>query len=177
VYCAGKTIEQSGAIITRMREEDIPVLATRTQKELAEDICRHYPDAEYDGLSGILTVGRQAGGGGFIAVVCAGTSDLPVVREALLTARFLGSTAEIFSDVGVAVIHRLFSCLGEIRKANAIVAVAGMDGALTGVIAGLVSAPLIAVPVSVAIWRVVWRAFRAFGNAYRLRARRCRGKY
>jgi NCAIR mutase (PurE)-related protein len=67
----------------------------------------------------------------------------------LLTARFLGSTAEIFPDVGVAGIHRLFSCLEKIRKANAIVAVAGMEGALAGVIAGLVSAPLIAVPVSV----------------------------
>jgi NCAIR mutase (PurE)-related protein len=150
VYCAGKTVEQSEAIITRMREEGIPVLATRAQEELAERMCRRYPDAEYDGISGILTVGRPAGDtGGFIAVVCAGTSDVPVAREALLTARFLGSTAELFPDVGVAGIHRLFSRLQEIRKANAIIAAAGMEGALAGVIAGLVSVPVIALPVSV----------------------------
>lgn len=150
VYCAGKTLEQSESIITRMRDEDIPVLATRAQKELAEQICHRYPDAEYDRISGILTVGSPLeNAGGFIAVVCAGTSDLPIAREALLTARFLGSVAELFPDVGVAGIHRLFSCLEEIKKANVIVAVAGMEGALAGVIAGLVSVPVIALPVSI----------------------------
>jgi NCAIR mutase (PurE)-related protein len=150
VYCAGKTLEQSESIITRMRDEDIPVLATRAQKELAEQICHRYPDAKYDSISGILTAGHPLKNvGGFIAVVCAGTSDLPIAREALLTAQFLGSAAEIFPDVGVAGIHRLFSCLEEIRKANVIVAVAGMEGALAGVIAGLVSMPVIALPVSV----------------------------
>lgn len=150
VYCAGKTLEQSEAIIRRMRDEEIPVLATRAQKELAERMCSCYAEAEYDGVSGILTIGRLPESvGGSIAVVCAGTSDLPTAREALLTARFLGSAADIFPDVGVAGIHRLFSCLEEIKKANVIIAVAGMEGALAGVIAGLVSVPVIALPVSV----------------------------
>jgi NCAIR mutase (PurE)-related protein len=150
VYCAGKTLEQSESIITQMRDDHIPVLATRAQKELAERICHHYPDAEYDPISGILTVGQPLKNvGGCIAVVCAGTSDVPIAREALLTARFLGSTAELFPDVGIAGIYRLFSCLEEIKKANVIVAAAGMEGALAGVIAGLVSVPVIALPVSV----------------------------
>jgi NCAIR mutase (PurE)-related protein len=86
---------------------------------------------------------------GLVAVVAAGTSDLPIAREAALSAEFLGSNVELICDVGIAGIHRLFKRLPDIRKARVVVAVAGMEGALAGVIAGQVSAPVIAVPTSV----------------------------
>jgi NCAIR mutase (PurE)-related protein len=86
---------------------------------------------------------------GLVAVVCAGTSDLPYAAEALRTAEFFGSRVELISDVGVAGIHRLFKRLDDIRRARVVVAVAGMEGALAGVIAGLVKAPVIALPTSV----------------------------
>jgi NCAIR mutase (PurE)-related protein len=158
VYCAGKTPEQALGIITAMRERGIPVLATRAGKETAALVCADFPEAAYDALSGVLTISSartDAAGSakvdtfGNVAVVCAGTSDLPVAREALLTARFYGSDASLITDVGVAGIHRLFARLDDIRVARVIVAVAGMEGALPGVIAGLVRAPVIAVPTSV----------------------------
>ncbi|MDR3312700.1 MAG: nickel pincer cofactor biosynthesis protein LarB, partial [Spirochaetaceae bacterium] len=137
VFCAGKTVEQSEEIIARMREKHIPVLATRAQAELAARIAARFPEARYDGLSRVLTIGVVAGeAAGKVAVVCAGTSDLPAAREALLCAEFFGSRAVLMSDVGVAGIHRLFARLDEIRSANV-------------VIAGLVSAPVIALPTSV----------------------------
>jgi len=150
VYCAGKTIEQSEKIITGMFEQAIPVLATGVQPELAARVCRTKADARYDELSKTLVIGKITDKPcGLVAVVCAGTSDLPVARQAAICAEFYGSNVLSVTDVGVAGIHRLFARINEIRKANAIVAVAGMEGALAGVIAGLVTAPVIAVPTSV----------------------------
>jgi NCAIR mutase (PurE)-related protein len=152
VYCAGKTIDQSEVIIIRMREKGIPVLATRAQPELALCIQKRFPEAEYDDVSHILMVGStysKADLKGRVIVAAAGTSDLAVAKEAALTAEFFGSRAELVTDVGVAGIHRLFNRLEDLRKANVIVAVAGMEGALPGVVAGLVAAPVIAVPTSV----------------------------
>jgi NCAIR mutase (PurE)-related protein len=152
VYCAGKTVEQSEAVIIRMREKGIPVLGTRAQAELARRIQKRFPEAEYDDVSRVLIAGRIRGAAdlrGKVMVVAAGTSDLAVAREAALSAEFFGSRTELVTDVGVAGIHRLFNRLEDLRKANVIVAVAGMEGALAGVVAGLVSAPVIAVPTSV----------------------------
>lgn len=152
VYCEGKTVDQAEAVFVRMRERGVPALGTRAGRELAERVRARFPDAEYDELSRVLAVGGPYGDGcraGLVAVVAAGTSDLPVAREAFLTARFLGSEAELIADVGVAGIHRLFARLPDIRKAAAIIAVAGMEGALPSVLAGLVDAPVIAVPTSV----------------------------
>jgi NCAIR mutase (PurE)-related protein len=150
VYCAGKTIEQAEAIIVKMREAALPVLATRAESELAERVVKLFPHALYDPLSKLLTVGRvKEHAVGLVAVVAAGTSDLSVAREAALTAEFLGSKVEVITDVGVAGIQRLFRRLEDIRRARVVIAVAGMEGALAGVIAGLVSAPVIAVPTSV----------------------------
>jgi NCAIR mutase (PurE)-related protein len=152
VYCQGKTIEQSEAVICRMREKGIPVLGTRAQKELAERIGRRYPEAVYDETAGTLTVGSLCAPEerkGLVTVVAAGTSDLPVACEAARSAEFFGSRTSLVTDVGIAGIHRLFGRLEEIRKARVIVAVAGMEGALPGVIAGLVRAPVIALPTSV----------------------------
>ncbi|GHV61971.1 1-(5-phosphoribosyl)-5-amino-4-imidazole-carboxylate carboxylase [Spirochaetia bacterium] len=152
VYCAGKTVDQSEAIIIRMREQGIPVLGTRAQSELAEKIRARFPEAEYDELARTITVGsvceaeeRQ----GLVAVVAAGTSDLPVAREAMRSAEFFGSKVNLINDVGVAGIHRLFARLPDIKQARVVIAVAGMEGALAGVIAGLVSVPVIALPTSV----------------------------
>ncbi|MHB9293526.1 putative pyridinium-3,5-biscarboxylic acid mononucleotide synthase [Hollandina sp. SP2] len=152
VYCAGKTLEQSEGIIIRMREQGIPVLGTKADPALAQRIVQGFPEAEYDVLARTLTIGSvcsPAERQGLIAVVTAGTSDLGVAREAMRTAEFFGSKVTLITDVGIAGIHRLFNRLGDIRKAQVIIAVAGMEGALAGVLAGLVAAPVIALPTSV----------------------------
>jgi NCAIR mutase (PurE)-related protein len=135
-----------------MREKGIPVMGTRAQVELAQRIRQRFPEAEYDEISRVLIVGRicaKADLKGNVIVVAAGTSDLAIAREAALSAEFFGSHTELINDVGVAGIHRLFKRLEILRKANVVVTVAGMEGALAGVVAGLVSAPVIAVPTSV----------------------------
>ncbi|MDR1105004.1 MAG: nickel pincer cofactor biosynthesis protein LarB [Treponema sp.] len=150
VYCEGKTAEHTEAIMARMREKGIPVLGTRVSPDLAERLAGRFPGAEYDGLARTFSIGGRGGSGeGLVAVAAAGTSDLPAAREALQTARFYGSRAELYCDIGVAGIHRLFRRLPEIRKARVIIAAAGMEGALAGVIAGLVTVPVIALPTSV----------------------------
>ncbi|MDR1444532.1 MAG: nickel pincer cofactor biosynthesis protein LarB [Treponema sp.] len=152
VYCRGKTTAQAEAIIVRMREEQIPVLGTRTRPALAKRILARFPDAEYDTLGQTLTIGRFCAPEdrrGLVVVVTAGTSDLPAAREAAVTAEFFGSNIALINDVGVAGIHRLFARLPEIRKARVVIAAAGMEGALAGVIAGLVSVPVIALPTSI----------------------------
>jgi NCAIR mutase (PurE)-related protein len=152
VYCSGKTLDQAEAIIVSMRERDIPVLGTRAEPALAARIVSRFSDTEYDELARLLTVGSfraPADRQGLVVIAAAGTSDLPAAREAALTAAFFGSGVKLITDVGVAGIHRLLSRLPEIRRARAIIAVAGMEGALAGVIAGLVSVPVIALPTSV----------------------------
>jgi NCAIR mutase (PurE)-related protein len=150
VFCAGKTIGQAEAIITGMAEGGIPVLATRVQPPLADRIRARFPAARYDPLARTLTLGRCGDSPrGLVTVAAAGTSDLPAAREALNTAEFLGSRAELICDVGVAGIHRLFSRLEDIRKARVVIAAAGMEGALASVVAGLVRSPVIALPTSV----------------------------
>ena len=151
VFCAGKTTEQSEAIIIRMREQDLPVLGTKASPILAERIKARFSDAEYDVLAQTLMLGggKTREKEGLVVVVAAGTSDLGIALEAAKTADFFGSNVNMITDVGVAGIHRLFNRLEDIRKANVVIAVAGMEGALAGVVAGLVSAPVIAVPTSV----------------------------
>jgi NCAIR mutase (PurE)-related protein len=152
VYCMGKTVDQAEAIMARMREKGIPVLGTRAGPELAERITKGFAGAEYDPVARTLTIGSLYKAGerlGLVAVAAAGTSDLPAAAEAARTAEFFGSNVKLICDIGVAGIHRLFARLPELREARAIVAAAGMEGALAGVIAGLVSAPVIALPTSV----------------------------
>lgn len=161
VYCRGKTTEQALAIIAAMREKNIPVLATGVEKELADLVEKRYGETNYDPLSKVLSLGGPCvspgssggtpgrEGAGLVTVVCAGTSDLGAAREALLTAEFYGSRTELVADVGIAGIHRLFARLEDLRRANVIIAAAGMEGALAGVVAGLVAVPVIALPTSV----------------------------
>lgn len=152
VYCAGKTLDQAFGIIREMREQGIPVLATKAEAALASRVLSAFQDAAFDEQSRVLRCGvfcEPKDRRGLIAVVCAGTSDMPAALEAAHTAEFFGSNVNLICDVGVAGIHRLLSRLADIRKARVVVAVAGMEGALPGVLAGLISAPLIAVPTSV----------------------------
>ncbi|MDR2069926.1 MAG: nickel pincer cofactor biosynthesis protein LarB [Treponema sp.] len=152
VYCRGKTVDQAEAVMVRMRELSLPVLGTKAGPALAERILRRFPERVYDETGWTLTIGNvlpPEERKGLVAVVSAGTSDLPAAKEAANTAEFLGSRVILITDVGVAGIHRLFARLPEIRKAGAVIVAAGMEGALASVIAGLVAVPVIALPTSV----------------------------
>lgn len=152
IYCAGKTKEQLLHILTAFKEKDINVLGTRCSEEQAEYVrAKSALPIEYDAISRIISLsnGKKNKLTGKIAVCCAGTADLPVAEEAAQTAEFLGAEVQRFFDIGIAGIHRLFAKLEEIRQADIIIAVAGMEGALSSVIAGLVDAPVLAVPTSV----------------------------
>lgn len=154
IYCEGKTTGQVRAIaaaIARRADHTAPALFTRAADEHAAAVLAELPDALHDTASRLLIWPPEPppAAGGAVLVAAAGTSDLPVATEALLTARHLGRSAELVVDVGVAGLHRIVGHLELLRAARAIVVVAGMDGALPGVVAGLVSAPVIAVPTSV----------------------------
>lgn len=151
VYCEGKTIEQIVAIAERVREAPGVTLFTRADLHQANAVRTVLPGVFEDADVRLLAwpPAPPQPSGGLVVVVTAGTSDLPVAREALHTARFLGRRTEMVVDVGVAGIHRLLTQVELLRSARAIVVVAGMDGALPGVVAGLVSAPVVAVPTSV----------------------------
>jgi NCAIR mutase (PurE)-related protein len=128
-----------------------PALATRVDTEKAREICHALPEVEHHSSARAILwrAARQPAPIGHIAVVCAGTSDLPVADEAALTAEVLGSRVVRFSDIGVAGLRRMLSKLDAIREARVIICVAGMEGALPTVLAGLVRAPVVAVPTSV----------------------------
>jgi pyridinium-3,5-biscarboxylic acid mononucleotide synthase len=152
VYCAGKTPEQVGAIARAVAERpDVKTLFTRASEEHAAAVLDAVPDAAYDRDARLLAWPAEPpeATGGLVVVCAAGTSDLPVAREAYLTARHLGRPAELVVDVGVAGLHRILGRLDLLRSARAIVVAAGMDGALPSVVAGLVRAPVVAVPTSV----------------------------
>lgn len=152
VYCEGKSPEQLITIANQISEHpEITTLFTRADAPRAAAILSVLPDAHYDEVARLLVwpPAVPESSGELVVVACAGTSDLPVAREALLTARHLGRRAELVADIGIAGIHRTLSKVDLLRSAGAIVVVAGMDGALPGVIAGLVSVPVVAVPTSV----------------------------
>lgn len=152
IYGAGKTKEQIAGIIKNMLEhEQDDILVTRVDETKADYLKRLYPEFTYDheAKTFLLNKGQSKKNKGTIVVVCAGTSDLPVAKEALITAEFLGNDAKLICDVGVAGIHRLFNKIDVIKQANVIVVVAGMEGALASVVGGLVDKPVIAVPTSI----------------------------
>ncbi len=152
IFGEGKSAEQIEAIFRRLMEHTDRVLATRVDAAKAERIVSGVEGVSYHAAARALTWFKRPilrVHDGYVAIVCAGTSDLPVAEEAALTAECLGSHVERVYDVGVAGIHRLFRRLELIRGANAIVVVAGMEGALASVIGGLVSRPIVAVPTSI----------------------------
>lgn len=152
VYGEGKTKEHILAIIKAIRSKDNNVLVTRISEEKAAHILKEYPEFTYNEIAQILfwkDEKESVESKGYIAIVCAGTSDLKVAEEAAITAEALGSNVRRFYDVGVAGIHRLFDHIEEIQNATVSVVVAGMEGALPSVVGGLVSHPILAVPTSV----------------------------
>jgi len=151
IFAAGKTTAQVAAIFERMAKAGGNVLATRASKEAFEAVAVIEPAAIYHEAARAITL-EQAPvqpGVGIIAVVCAGTSDLPVAEEAAVTSRLIGNTTELIADVGVAGIHRLLAQKQSLQTARVLIVCAGMEGALPTVVAGLVNAPVIAVPTSV----------------------------
>lgn len=151
VFGKGKTAEEIVEIGRRLAERNENLLATRVPREAAEIFCREFPDAEYFPRSGALRLWRDRTiqGKGTIAVVCAGTSDIPVAEEAQVTAEVMGNVVEVIHDIGVAGIHRLLNNRARLAQARVIVVCAGMEGALPSAVGGLVSCPVIAVPTSV----------------------------
>lgn len=149
VYCQDKTPDQVKVIITELAEQCGRVLATRAEVSHFE-VLQGVVEAKYDPVSRLITVGEQRELlPGKVVLVSAGTSDLPVAEEAAGTARFLGTRVDCHHDCGVAGIHRLLSIAEEFEDASAIVAVAGMEGALPSVVGGMALPPVIAVPTSV----------------------------
>ena len=152
VYCAGKTPEQVGLIAAAVAARpDVVTLFTRATEEHAAAVRAALPDAAWDADAGLLAwpPAVPPSTGGLVLVLAAGTSDLPVAKEAWLTARYLGRRAELVVDVGVAGLHRILGRLDLLRSARVVVVAAGMDGALPSVVAGLVRAPVVALPTSV----------------------------
>jgi NCAIR mutase (PurE)-related protein len=152
IFAAGKTTEQVTSIFARMAKAGGNVLATRTSREMFEAILKVEPRAEFHEAARAITLTQNASvpaGKGTIAVVCAGTSDLPVAEEAAVTARLMGNEVELIADVGVAGIHRLLAQRTSLQSARVLIVCAGMEGALPTVVAGMVHAPVLAVPTSV----------------------------
>lgn len=151
IYCAGKTTEQVVRIFQYRMKGDGNVLATRADPETYRAVLAVCPEARYNPAGRTITVRRreEPPTESYIAIVSAGTSDLPVVEEAAETALIFGNRVERIVDVGVAGIHRLFARLDVIRGARVVIVVAGMEGALASVVGGLVSKPVIAVPTSI----------------------------
>jgi pyridinium-3,5-biscarboxylic acid mononucleotide synthase len=151
VLALHKTPEQTIASLRGLSRShpDRAVLATRCDGATRAECQGAFPDAWIDDVAGTVVIGPLPKPHGTVAVVTAGTSDLPVAREAVVTTQVFGGSAVLVADVGVAGLHRLLGELDTLAAADAIVAVAGADGALPGVIAGLVGMPVIAVPTSV----------------------------
>jgi pyridinium-3,5-biscarboxylic acid mononucleotide synthase len=151
IYGAGKTEAQIVAIAEALAEAGEPILATRVEATIGERLRRRFPEGRYAPVARVFTrAGRHPLPPAMpVAVVCAGTSDLPVAEEAAETAGALGAPVERVRDVGVAGVHRLFDHLPVLHEVAAVVVVAGMEGALPSVVGGLTDRPVIAVPTSV----------------------------
>jgi len=151
IFCMGKTPSQVVKIAEHIVAGGNDMLATRANREIYEAIFRKFPDAVYNELAKTITIRktRKITQKGLILIVTAGTSDIPVAEEARVTAEIMDNNVKVLYDVGVAGIHRLMKNHVELMKANVIIVVAGMEGALASVVGGLVDCPVIGVPTSV----------------------------
>jgi len=152
IFGQGKSVDQISKIMQAMHGRGSNLLVTRLEHEKAHELLRTFPAAQYHSEARCLTVETtpsEPQGRGAILVISAGTSDIPVASEAVVTARFLGNQVEQLFDVGVAGIHRLLARVELLRSATVLIVVAGMEGALPSVVGGLVDRPVIAVPTSV----------------------------
>ena len=151
IFGQGKATEHIIEIIGSLNARDQNILVTRVEQPTADAIIQAYPNANYNSLARLLSITNTERDPvhSKIAVVCAGTSDLPVAEEARLTAEFYGNPVEKVYDAGVAGLHRLLASMDTINSCKVVIVVAGMEGALPSVVGGLVKAPVIAVPTSV----------------------------
>lgn len=151
IFGQGKTKEQILAICRHLYETGSTVLVTRTTEEVFRSVSLELPSAKFNPLARTIVIpaGEIPPTGGKVAVLSAGTADLPVAEEAAVTAEVMGNEVERIYDVGVAGIHRLLDQMDKVRDSDVIIVVAGMEGALASVVAGMVSQPVIAVPTSV----------------------------
>lgn len=151
IFAAGKTSAQVAAIFERMAKAGGNVLATRASRECYDAVKQVEPRGVYHEHARAITLKQTeaVAGKGTIAVVCAGTSDLPVAEEAAITAELMGNKVDLIADVGVAGIHRLLAQQNSLKSARVLIVCAGMEGALPTVVGGLVNAPVLAVPTSV----------------------------
>jgi len=151
IFSAGKTPAQVAKIFARLADHEGNILATRATGEQYQAVSAQVPKAEYRPLARAITLhrDRKRYGKGVIAVVSAGTSDIPVAEEAVVTAELMGNRVQHLYDVGVAGIHRLLAHRGLLANARVIIVCAGMEGALPSVVGGLVGVPVVAVPTSI----------------------------
>jgi hypothetical protein len=151
IFCPGKTPAQVAEIVGSLKAAGQNALATRATREQFDRVKAAHPEAEFHETARMIAVrvAPPAPPIGHVAVVSAGTADLPVADEAALTAEWMGARVDRVYDVGVAGIHRLMNQLDRLRAARAVVVVAGMEGALPSVVGGLVDKPIVAVPTSI----------------------------
>ena len=150
MFGAGKTPEQLSDIFSAFAEKHLPVLATRVTKEQADTVAATGLKVRYDQTGRLLVLPGKTGKlAGRVAVLTGGTADIPVAEECAGTIEFFGGKVDRFFDVGVAGLHRLLGVIEDVRKADVVIAVAGMEGALPSVVSGLVASPVVAVPTSV----------------------------
>lgn len=152
IFGQSKTTDQIIGIMDKMIQTEKIILVTRIDPDKADAVISKFPEAEYHEDANMICLARgdiPVSGKGTILVISAGTSDIPVAKEASLTAKAMGNTVETVFDVGVAGIHRLFNHKKMIDSASVLIVVAGMEGALPSVVAGLVDSPVIAVPTSI----------------------------
>lgn len=151
VLCEPKSVAQVAAIASQIASAGTPTLFTRVLDTQVQGVLTALPDAQHHAEARLIAwpATPPAASGGLVTVISAGTSDLPVAREAQLTAMHLGRATQLVVDVGVAGLHRVLGHLDLLRRSRVIVVAAGMDGALPSVVAGLVSCPVVAVPTSV----------------------------
>jgi len=151
IYCEGKSPVQVVKIAKKILQHDENLLATRASVEIYRALKRAFPKAKYHEAARAVTVVRKPvpKRTGTIAVLCAGTTDIPVADEAAVTADIMGNRVKRFYDVGIAGLHRLLALNDELLDANVLIVIAGMEGALPSVVGGLVDKPVIAVPTSV----------------------------
>lgn len=151
IYGEGKTPQQIASLFQTLRDAGSVALATRISPEKGEAVRSIFPEAEYMETAGILRWFPTAPTyrPGYVAVSCAGTSDLPIAEEAAVTAETLGSRVERVYDIGISGLHRLIDRIDVMRQARAVIVVAGMEGALPSVVGGLIDVPVVAVPTSV----------------------------
>jgi pyridinium-3,5-biscarboxylic acid mononucleotide synthase len=151
IYCAGKTVDQVAEIFRVMAEKENNVIGTRANQEMYDAVSSIIHEAVYHKMARIISLQKKKPviTDSQIAIITAGTSDMPVAEEAAITAELLGNKVLRIYDAGVAGIHRLVDKLPEIRNCRVVVVIAGMEGALASVVGGLVNIPVIAVPTSV----------------------------